>query len=125
MFLGMLQFYFTQSIFGKIGLSPKQSDDFDDVIEDSIEKIEDNLEDVVQEAESSKVVRDRLFVIGIFSLFVIFFWWAFEQAGGSMTIFAADYTDRALEGSAALTFKIDNNYCCANGCNNLGFGHAV
>ena len=108
MFLGMLQFYFTQSIFGKIGLSPKQSDDFDDVIEDSIEKIEDNIEDVVQEAENSKVVRDRLFVIGIFSLFVIFFWWAFEQAGGSMTIFAADYTDRALEGSAALTFKIVN-----------------
>ncbi|EDP71416.1 proton/peptide symporter family protein [Flavobacteriales bacterium ALC-1] len=108
MFLGMLQFYFTQSIFGKIGLSPKQSEDFDDVIEDSIEKIEDNVEDVIEEAENSKVVRDRLFVIGIFSLFVVFFWWAFEQAGGSMTIFAADYTDRALEGDAALTFKIVN-----------------
>ena len=108
MFLGMLQFYFTQSIFGKIGLSPNQTEDFDDVIEDSVEKIEDNIEEVIEEAENSKVVRDRLIVIGVFSLFVVFFWWAFEQAGGSMTIFAADYTDRALEGSAALTFKIVN-----------------
>ncbi|MFP4845162.1 peptide MFS transporter [Winogradskyella sp. PE311] len=108
MFLGMLQFFFTQTIFGKIGLSPKQSEDFEDVIEDSVEKLEDNVEDLIEEAESSKVVRDRLFVIGIFSLFVVFFWWAFEQAGGSMTIFAADYTDRALEGNAALTFKIVN-----------------
>ncbi|MFD2543406.1 peptide MFS transporter [Lacinutrix gracilariae] len=108
MFLGMLQFFFTQSIFGRIGLSPKQTEDFDDVIEDSVEKLEDNVEDVIEEAENSKVVRDRLFVIGIFSLFVIFFWWAFEQAGGSMTIFAADYTDRSLVGSAALTFKIIN-----------------
>ncbi len=108
MFLGMLQFYFTQSIFGKIGLSPKQAKDFDDTIEDSIEDTKEAIEDVIEEAESSKVVRDRLFVIGIFSLFVVFFWWAFEQAGGSMTIFAADYTDRALEGSAAMTFKIVN-----------------
>ena len=47
-------------------------------------------------------------VIGIFALFTIFFWWAFEQAGGSMTIFARDYTDRALVGDAAFTFKIVN-----------------
>ncbi|MGB1308896.1 MAG: peptide MFS transporter [Oceanihabitans sp.] len=108
MFLGMLQFYFTQKIFGNIGLSPKQTKDFDDVIEDSIDKLEDNVEDVVEEAENSKVVRDRMFVIGVFSLFVVFFWWAFEQAGGSMTVFAADYTDRALVGNAAMTFKIVN-----------------
>ena len=54
------------------------------------------------------IVRDRLIVIGVFSFFVIFFWWAFEQAGGSMTIFAADYTDRLLVGGDALTFKILN-----------------
>ncbi|WP_417213185.1 peptide MFS transporter [Bizionia sp.] len=108
MFLGMLQFYFTQKIFGRIGLSPKQTQDFDDVIEDSVEKIGDDIEEVIEEAESSGVVRDRMIVIGVFSIFVIFFWWAFEQAGGSMTVFAADYTDRALVGSAALTFKIVN-----------------
>lgn len=108
MFFGMLQFYYAQKIFGNIGLSPNQSEDFDDVVEDSIEKIGDDIEDVVDAAEDSKVVKDRLIVIGIFSLFVIFFWWAFEQAGGSMTIFAADYTDRALIGNAALTFKIVN-----------------
>ncbi|WP_055447772.1 peptide MFS transporter [Lacinutrix mariniflava] len=108
MFLGMLQFYFTQNIFGKIGLSPKQTEDFEDVIEHSVEKLEDNIEEVIEEAESSKVVRDRMVVIGVFSLFVVFFWWAFEQAGGSMTVFAADYTDRALVGGAAMTFKIVN-----------------
>lgn len=108
MFLGMLQFYFTQKIFGRIGLSPKNTQDFDDAIEDSLEDSKEAIGKVVEEAESSKVVRDRLFVIGIFSLFVVFFWWAFEQAGGSMTVFAADYTDRALVGTAALTFKIVN-----------------
>ena len=108
MFLGMLQFYFTQKIFGRIGLSPKHTQDFDDAIESSYENSKDAVEEVIEDAESSKVIRDRLFVIGIFSLFVVFFWWAFEQAGGSMTIFAADYTDRALQGSAALTFKIVN-----------------
>ena len=109
MFFGMLQFYFAQKIFGRIGLTPKQTVDFDDAIEDSLEDIEDAIEEVKEEAESSKVIKDRLIVIGIFSLFVIFFWWAFEQAGGSMTIFAADYTDRALVGDAALTFKIINS----------------
>ncbi len=108
MFFGMLQFYFAQKIFGNIGLTPGQKEDMDDVIEDSLEEIGDTIEEVKEEAENSKVVRDRLTVIGIFSLFVIFFWWAFEQAGGSMTVFAADYTDRALVGDAALTFKIVN-----------------
>jgi POT family proton-dependent oligopeptide transporter len=108
MFLGMLQFYFTQKIFGKIGLSPKQTEDFEDVIEDSLEEIGKDIESVADKAEHSKIVRDRMFVIGVFSLFVVFFWWAFEQAGGSMTVFAADYTDRALMGGAALTFKIVN-----------------
>jgi POT family proton-dependent oligopeptide transporter len=41
---------------------------------------------------------DRIKAIGVFSFFTIFFWFAFEQAGGSMTIFAADYTDRTLVG---------------------------
>lgn len=108
MFFGMLQFYFGQKIFGKIGLSPKQTMDVDDAIEDSVEKIEDDIEELIEETNASKVNRDRIIVISIFALFTTFFWWAFEQAGGSMTIFAADYTDRALEGTAATTFKIVN-----------------
>ncbi|MBQ4818802.1 peptide MFS transporter [Aquimarina sp. MMG016] len=108
MFFGMLQFYFAQKIFAKIGLSPKKMEDLDDVIEDSIEDAQDAIEEVVDESKKSKVVRDRLIVIGVFSFFVIFFWWAFEQAGGSMTIFASDYTNRVLEGDGAMIFKISN-----------------
>ena len=110
MLVGMLQFHFAQDIFGRIGLPPAKASalGIDDAIENSIEEIGDNVEDVIDEAKSSKVTRDRLTVIGILAFFTIFFWWAFEQAGGSMTIFAADYTDRILEGSGALTFKIVN-----------------
>ncbi|WOI22784.1 MULTISPECIES: peptide MFS transporter [Nonlabens] len=108
MFVGMLQFYFAQEIFGKIGLSPKGAEDFDDAMEDALEETEDAIEDTIEEAKSSKVVSDRLIVIGVLAFFTIFFWWAFEQAGGSMTIFAADYTDRVLEGDGALIFKIFN-----------------
>ncbi len=104
MFIGMLQFYFAQKIFGTIGLARKDRND----IEDSISKIGEDLEDVVEEVEASKVVKDRLIVIGVLAFFTIFFWWAFEQAGGSMTIFAADYTDRVLVGKGALIFKIFN-----------------
>ncbi|WGD33586.1 peptide MFS transporter [Olleya sp. YS] len=108
MFFGMLQFYFAQGIFGNIGNTPKEQLEIDDAIENSLEEIEDDIEDVVDEAKKSKVTRDRLTVIGIFALFTVFFWWAFEQAGSSMTIFANDYTDRVLIGSSATTFNIIN-----------------
>lgn len=108
MFFGMLQFYFAQKIFGKIGLSPNNDEDFDDLVEDSIEEIGEDVEAVVEEANSSKVIKDRLIVISVFAFFTIFFWWAFEQAGGSMTIFANDYTDRVLTGGGASVFKIAN-----------------
>ncbi len=108
MLFGMLQFYFAQKIFADIGLSPKQLKDFDDTIEDSLEDVEDAIEDVIEDTKKSKVTRDRIIVISIFAFFTIFFWMAFEQAGGSMTIFAADYTDRVLEGGAASAFKIIN-----------------
>lgn len=51
---------------------------------------------------------DRMWAIVIFTFAIIFFWWAFEQAGGSMSIFAADYTDRTLEGGQASTFNLFN-----------------
>lgn len=56
----------------------------------------------------SAIVRDRLFTIMIFAFFAIFFWASFEQSGGSMTIFAKDYTQRVLSGNKALIFNIVN-----------------
>ncbi len=89
MFLGMIMFYLGQSIFGELGLKTVRPA-VGTVVKDS--------------DESAVVVRDRLIVIGILSFFSIFFWMAFEQAGGSMTIFASDYTSRILTGTAATTF---------------------
>jgi POT family proton-dependent oligopeptide transporter len=99
MFLGMLQFYYAQKIFGNIGVFEN-----DIYSEKQIDKSLNTNKKI-----SSKIVYDRLYVIVIFSLCVIFFWWAFEQAGGSMTIFASDYTNRLLDGSGALVFKIFNS----------------
>jgi POT family proton-dependent oligopeptide transporter len=56
----------------------------------------------------TKIEWDRISVILVFSAATIFFWWAFEQAGGSMTIFAGDYTERNLTGDSAAIFKIVN-----------------
>ncbi|MDQ3190284.1 MAG: peptide MFS transporter [Bacteroidota bacterium] len=54
------------------------------------------------------VTRDKMIAVSIFAFFTIFFWAAFEQAGGSMTIFAADYTDRVLDGVWANVFRVSN-----------------
>ncbi|MDB4040859.1 peptide MFS transporter [Methylophilaceae bacterium] len=40
----------------------------------------------------------KIFYIGILSLFVIFFWIGFEQAGGSLTLYASNSVDRNLFG---------------------------
>jgi POT family proton-dependent oligopeptide transporter len=90
MFFGLLQFYFAQSVFGDNGAKPQK-----------------NMEMDVKEATHGHLTgqeKDRLLVIGVFSLFVIVFWWAFEQAGSSMTIFAKDYTQRVLTGNAATIY---------------------
>ncbi|HZW78472.1 MAG TPA: peptide MFS transporter [Flavobacteriaceae bacterium] len=109
MFFGMLQFYFARTYFGKIGADPKLlATQYDNEIHvtpaEKFEKVgvEEKEED---EALSPKVIRDRLIVISVLIFFSIFFWLAFEQAGGSMNIFAKDYTQRVLEGAAATTFK--------------------
>lgn len=54
----------------------------------------------------SPIVRDRIIAVCFCGLFTVFFFMAFEQSMGSMTIFADAYTNRALDGSAAMTFKI-------------------
>jgi POT family proton-dependent oligopeptide transporter len=96
MLFGMLQFHYGQKIFGDIGLSINKIND-----EETITHEDNN--------ESPKIISDRLIVIGIFSFVTVFFWWGFEQAGGSMTIFANDYTNRDLVGTGALVFKIINS----------------
>ncbi|MBJ34913.1 MAG: MFS transporter [Flavobacteriaceae bacterium] len=95
MLFGMLQFQFGQKIFGNIGLDP-------------IKQKKNEKSDINENKVKSNIVTDRLIVIGIFSFVTIFFWWGFEQAGGSMVIFANDYTDRNLVGTGALIFKIIN-----------------
>ena len=45
--------------------------------------------------------RRRILAIAIITVFVVFFWLAFEQVGSSLNVFAAHRTDRALEGWAA------------------------
>ena len=94
MFFGMLQFYFAQNIFGIIGLKPVKKDETN-----NIEKSDNKL---------TNIEWDRISVILVFSAATIFFWWAFEQAGGSMTIFASDYTQRNLTGESSLIFNIVN-----------------
>jgi POT family proton-dependent oligopeptide transporter len=47
-----------------------------------------------------------MLAVVIFAFFIIFFWASFEQAGGSMSIFAKDYTSRILSGNSALIFNI-------------------
>ena len=100
MFLGMLQFWFAQGIFGNVGLAPTKELDLSDAV--------DNQKGGTVQKVSDKVQRDRYTVVGILAIFTVFFWAAFEQAGGSMTIFAADYTNRVLEGDSALLFRIAN-----------------
>lgn len=96
MFLGTLQFWFGRSIFGNVGETPNNS------ASDAVEK----LDEVKEEKVPANVQRDRYIVVGLLAFFTVFFWAAFEQASGSMTIFASDYTQRTLEGNSATIFKI-------------------
>ena len=52
--------------------------------------------------------RDRMVAIVIFAIMTVCFWACFEQAGGSMTIFANSYTGRVMSGSWATIFNIVN-----------------
>ncbi len=101
MLFGLLQFSFAQKIFGSIGLTPAKKREAD-----AAEHLANP--QPKEEELTARVRRDRVTVIIVFAFFTIFFWWAFEQAGGSMTIFANDYTTRGLTGSSATLFKISN-----------------
>jgi proton-dependent oligopeptide transporter, POT family len=49
-------------------------------------------------APLSREERNRIAAIVLITLFVVFFWLAFEQAGSSLNVFASQRTDRALPG---------------------------
>lgn len=53
---------------------------------------------VLQDRSLTKIERERIWVIYIIAFFVIFFWAAYEQAGASLTLFAAEQTDRTILG---------------------------
>lgn len=57
----------------------------------------------------SKITRDRMIAVLFFCFVTVFFWAVFEQAPGSLTLFARDYTDRVLEGSAGTIFNVVNS----------------
>ena len=99
MFFGMLQFYFGQKIFGVIGNSPKEDQKIHE------EHVANHVKEEEEEETPKHIVRDRLFVVGVLMVASIFFFLAFEQAGGSLSIFAKDFTQRVLEGNAATSFK--------------------
>ena len=97
MFLGTMQFWFGREIFENVGVSPSKNVD----LSDAVERVE-----IKADRIPNKIQNDRYIVVALLAFFTVFFWWAFEQASGSMNIFARDYTQRALTGNSALTFKI-------------------
>ncbi|MBE9598709.1 peptide MFS transporter [Pedobacter sp. MC2016-24] len=163
MFIGMLQFYFTQGIFGNIGLKPLKTEEKDLtetpdeatrnpfskfdlivigliaviglswIINDPVSKITSmsifnfqvagiagsNLMIVIalvlflfilvkRISQYTPVLRDKMIAVIILAFITIFFWASFEQAGGSMTIFAKDYTQRVLTGDSKVIFNVVN-----------------
>lgn len=61
---------------------------------------------IMRIARYMPIVRDRLIAVTVFALLTVFFFAFFEQSLGSMTLFASDYTNRALTGNSAIIFKI-------------------
>lgn len=163
MFLGMLQFYYAQSLFGNIGDKPLATQNADNIskakkdgvklndfklldkiligiftisvlifiINDPLSKIGDiqtlnfsiaGMTDslffallgaisfivllIIRLPRYQRIERDKMIAFSIFCIFTVFFWAAFEQAAGSLPLYTRDFTDRILEGNAAIGFKI-------------------
>ncbi len=53
---------------------------------------------IITDKTLTKIERDRLWVIILIMIFVIFFWMCFEQAGASLTFFAEEQTNRNIFG---------------------------
>lgn len=61
---------------------------------------------IVRIARYDKILKDRMIAIVFFAIITMIFWSIFEQAPGSLTLFAKDYTQRILEGTSGTIFKI-------------------
>jgi len=55
-----------------------------------------------------QLIRYRMIAVIVFAFFTVFFWLSFEQGATSLVYFARDYTDRTLDGTAAVIFNIVN-----------------
>ncbi|MEM6685500.1 MAG: peptide MFS transporter [Bacteroidota bacterium] len=165
MLFGLLQFWFSQSIFGDIGLKPKKenlesSDAYSEanggpknpfttvqqviivlcvvlgltwILNDPISKITEGEYNIysfeflgldgntfvilvalalfiallaIRIPKYIPVVRDRMLAIVFFAFITMFFWALFEQAPGSLNLYARDYTQRVLEGLSGDIFKV-------------------
>ncbi len=53
---------------------------------------------IITDKSLSKIEKDRLWVIILVMVFVVFFWMCFEQAGASLTFFADEQTNRTILG---------------------------
>jgi len=53
---------------------------------------------IITDKSLTKIEKDRLWVIILIMIFVIFFWMCFEQAGSSLTYFADEQTNRTIFG---------------------------
>lgn len=53
---------------------------------------------VITDKTLTKTEKDRLWVIILVMIFVVFFWMCFEQAGASLTFFADEQTNRTIFG---------------------------
>lgn len=53
---------------------------------------------IITDSTLTKIEKDRLWVIILIMIFVIFFWMCFEQAGASLTFFADAQTNRHIFG---------------------------
>jgi len=139
MLFGLLQFWFAQDIFGSIGLKPAKADAYAAIEEGeakrnpftTLDKVLATLAAVLGVSGPNvliltalacfflllvmriprydRVTRDRMLAVIFFAIITTFFWALFEQAPGSLTIFAKEHTNRLLEGNSAMTFKIVNS----------------
>jgi POT family proton-dependent oligopeptide transporter len=80
-----------QSSIAKI--ETESSDEILDQPKAAVEKIE-----TLPLAQKKKIEKSRLIVLGISFIAVCFFWMSFEQAGGLMSIYTEEYTNRMLFG---------------------------
>ncbi|MFA6875975.1 MAG: MFS transporter, partial [Parabacteroides sp.] len=62
----------------------------------------------VEEVLTPKETKDRVVALLLVFAVVIFFWMAFHQNGGTMTLFARDYTNKAVTGITRFGFDVWN-----------------